>query len=110
MSIFTALVNSVTGLQAQSYALENISDNIANSQTTAYKRVDTSFMDMVAAAPLNRQRGGAVTTFSRGTTGIWGAVMNTGKPMNFALDGSGFVTVRQRVDADTNQPVFSQTN
>ena len=60
MSIFTALTNAVTGLRAQSYALENISDNIANSQTSGYKRVDTSFMDMVADAPLRRQTGGAV--------------------------------------------------
>ncbi|HEY0440362.1 MAG TPA: flagellar basal body protein, partial [Xanthobacteraceae bacterium] len=41
MGIFGALTNAVTGLRAQSYALENIAGNIANSQTTAFKRIDT---------------------------------------------------------------------
>ena len=43
MGIFGALTTSVAGLRANSYALENISGNIANSQTTAFKRIDTSF-------------------------------------------------------------------
>ena len=36
MGIFGALTTAVTGMRAQSYALENISGNIANSQTTAF--------------------------------------------------------------------------
>jgi flagellar hook protein FlgE len=35
MGIFGALTTAVSGLRAQSYALENISGNIANSQTQA---------------------------------------------------------------------------
>ena len=31
----------------RSYALENVSGNIANSQTTAYKRIDTTFEDLI---------------------------------------------------------------
>ena len=38
MGIFGALTTAVGGLRAQSFALENISGNIANSQTTAFKR------------------------------------------------------------------------
>ena len=48
MGIFGAMTTAVGGLRAQSYALENISGNIANSQTTAFKRVDTSFSDLVS--------------------------------------------------------------
>src|SRR6185312_14714653 len=47
MGIYGALSTAVTGLQAQSFALENISGNIANSQTTGYKRIETSFEDMI---------------------------------------------------------------
>jgi flagellar hook protein FlgE len=50
MGIFDALITSVAGLQAQAFALTNISGNIANSQTTGFKRVDTSFQDLVAGA------------------------------------------------------------
>ena len=45
MGIFDALNTSVAGLQAQSFALQNISGNIANSQTTGYKETNTSFED-----------------------------------------------------------------
>jgi len=40
MGIFDALTTAVSGLSAQSYALQNISGNIANSQTTAFKRIN----------------------------------------------------------------------
>jgi flagellar hook protein FlgE len=38
----------VSGLQAQSFALQNISGNIANSQTTGYKDINTGFADLVS--------------------------------------------------------------
>ena len=43
MGLFDALSSAVSGLQAQSFAMQNISGNIANSQTIAYKGIDTSF-------------------------------------------------------------------
>ena len=64
MGIFGALTNAVTGLRAQSYALENISGNIANSQTIGFKRIDTSFQDLIPDAQhqpaARRQRDGTV--------------------------------------------------
>ena len=57
MGIFGALTTSVAGLRAQSYALENISGNIANSQTTAFKRIDTSFLDRFMAERAMRNQG-----------------------------------------------------
>lgn len=110
MSIFAAMVNSVTGLRSQSYALENISDNIANSQTPGYKRVDTSFEDMVPDMPLREQVGGSVSAFSRGTNGLTGPITSTGVPTNFALNGPGFVTVRDRTDYAGGVPAFSAQN
>ena len=47
MGIFGALTTAVGGLRAKSYALENVSGNIANSQTTAFKRIDTTFLDLI---------------------------------------------------------------
>jgi flagellar hook protein FlgE len=37
MGIFDALTTAVAGLQSQSFALQNISGNIANTQTVGYK-------------------------------------------------------------------------
>ena len=45
MSLFGAMNTAISGLSAQSAAFSNISDNVANSQTVGYKRVDTSFTD-----------------------------------------------------------------
>ncbi|MGA7004877.1 MAG: flagellar basal body protein, partial [Pseudolabrys sp.] len=46
MGLFDALTTAVSGLQAQSFAMQNISGNIANSQTTAYKGIETNFEDL----------------------------------------------------------------
>ena len=54
MGIFGALTTAVGGLRANSYALENVSGNIANSQTTAFKRVDTSFLDLIPQTSVPR--------------------------------------------------------
>jgi flagellar hook protein FlgE len=48
MGIFDALNTAVSGLQAQSFALQNISGNIANSQTTAFKGTDTEFENLLS--------------------------------------------------------------
>ena len=58
MGILNALQTAVTGLSAQSYALENISGNIANSQTVGFKRVDTSFVDLIPESPARHEVGG----------------------------------------------------
>ena len=65
MDLFTALQTSVSGLQAQSYAISNISGNIANSQTTGYKRVDTSFVDMMSETTPKREVAGSVLAQSQ---------------------------------------------
>ena len=39
MGIFDALTTAVSGLQAQSFALQNISGNIANASTIGYKGI-----------------------------------------------------------------------
>jgi flagellar hook protein FlgE len=45
MSLFGAMNTAISGLTAQSSAFGNIGDNVANSQTVGYKRVDTNFID-----------------------------------------------------------------
>ncbi|MCS6931272.1 MAG: flagellar basal body protein [Acetobacteraceae bacterium] len=42
MSLFGAMTTAISGLTAQARALGHISDNVANSQTIGYKRVDTN--------------------------------------------------------------------
>ncbi len=58
MSLFGAMNTAVSGLSAQSNAFGNISDNVANSQTVGYKRVDTSFIDYLTTSTCREQRPG----------------------------------------------------
>ena len=47
MGLFGAMTSAVSGLQAQAFAMQNISGNIANSQTIAYKGINTSFEELI---------------------------------------------------------------
>jgi flagellar hook protein FlgE len=50
MSLSSALSTAVSGLTAQSLALAAISENIANSSTTAYKTKEVDFQSLVTGA------------------------------------------------------------
>jgi flagellar hook-basal body protein len=93
MGIFGALQSAVSGLKAQSHAMENISGNIANSQTIGYKRIDTSFVDMIPDAPVKQQIAGAVSSFSRSMNTLRGDIQNADTETYMALNGSGFFVV-----------------
>jgi flagellar hook protein FlgE len=106
MGIFGALTTAVTGLRSQSYALENISGNIANSQTVGFKRVDTSFVDLIPELPYRSELAGSVRAFSRLTNTIAGDLNSSGISTNAAISGEGFFVVQQSVGYSGNQPIF----
>ncbi|HEY4199841.1 MAG TPA: flagellar hook-basal body complex protein [Devosiaceae bacterium] len=107
MGIYGALSTAVTGLQAQSFALQNISGNIANSQTVGYKRMDTSFIDMIPDAPLKQQVPGAVMAYSRNTNDVQGDVQTASTETFMALNGSGFFVVEPPSGQADGDPTFS---
>ena len=110
MDLFTALQTSVSGLQAQSYAISNISGNIANSQTTGYKRIDTSFVDMMSETTPKREVAGSVLAQSQLTNTIAGNVVASSVPTNMAISGDGFFTVVQKTgDANGPRPSAART-
>jgi flagellar hook protein FlgE len=110
MGVFSALTTAVTGMQAQSYALENISGNIANSRTAGFKRVDTSFSDLVPDSALNRQVAGSVTSYSRATNTIQGDLNATRIDTNAAINGDGFFVVDQRQSGLGTSTQFANSN
>ena len=110
MGIYGALTTAVTGLKAQSYALENISGNIANSQTTAFKRTDTSFVDYVVENNPKRQKSGIVSAFSRQTNNIQGDILASGTSTSMAINGNGYFTVERLFDYSDRQLIFNGEN
>ncbi len=96
MGVFSALTTAVSGMRAQSYALENISGNIANSRTTGFKRVDTDFVDLIPDAPTNRENAGSVLSRSKSTNTVRGDISATSIDTNIAINGDGFFIVAKR--------------
>jgi flagellar hook protein FlgE len=108
MGIFDALNTAVGGLQAQSFALQNISGNIANASTTGYKGIDTSFEDLIpdATSP-SRQVAGGVTAYAQATITTQGTVTTTSVGTNMAINGDGFFSVQQSTGTVDNVPTFN---
>ncbi len=108
MGIFDALNTAVGGLQAQSFALQNISGNIANASTTGYKGIDTSFEDLIPDSTTpSRQVAGGVTAFAQQTITTQGTVSATTVGTNMAINGDGFFSVQAATGVVDNVPVFS---
>jgi flagellar hook protein FlgE len=106
MGIFGALTTAVTGMRAQSFALENISGNIANSQTTAFKRIDSTFIDLIPDNDPNKQFAGSVVANSRSTNAVQGDIQNSAVGTFMAINGDGFFVVQKPSNFVDNRPVF----
>jgi flagellar hook protein FlgE len=106
MGIFDALSTAVSGLGAQSYALQNISGNIANSQTTAFKRINTQFENMVADNLPSAQIAGGVVASSVATNNIQGDIQNAATSTFMGINGQGYFIVEKPTSFVDNQPVF----
>lgn len=107
MGIFGAMTTAISGLQAQSFALENVSGNIANSRTTGFKRVDTSFADLVPDLPPRRELSGSVGAYSNNTATVQGDIQASQIGTNMAISGEGFFLTQQPTGNNAGARVFS---
>src|SRR5690348_2126453 len=107
MGIFGALTTAVTGMRAQSFALENISGNIANSQTTAFKRTDTSFEDLIAENIPSQQVAGSVVAMSRGSVTVQGDIQSASIGTFMAINGAGFFVIQKPSSIVDGRPTFT---
>ncbi|MFC0267322.1 flagellar hook protein FlgE [Kushneria aurantia] len=80
-----AFTQGISGLNAASRQLDTIGNNIANSQTVGFKSARTEFADIYAGSKgLGVQVSGITQGFSTG------ALENTGRDLDLAIDGGGF--------------------
>ncbi|WP_127144739.1 flagellar hook protein FlgE [Pelagibacterium montanilacus] len=110
MGIYGALATAVTGMSAQAFALSNISGNIANSQTTGYKKLETGFVDLIPDAAVGRQTPGAVIGYSRSTNDVRGDIITSPIGTHVALNGNGFFIVAEKVGTSDGQSLFGDAN
>src|SRR3954471_24949776 len=91
MSINSALLAGVSGLVANSSALAAISDNIANVNTTAYKRNQVNFSNVVTAQSVKgKYSAGGVSGVARQFVSQQGLIQATGNATDLAISGDGF--------------------
>ncbi len=102
MAIFSALNTAVSGLSAQSAAIGNISENIANASTTGFKRVETSFTHLVTESNSRVNTPGTVIASPIFTNSIQGDIETSEVETHIAISGSGYFVVAapETVDAD----------
>jgi flagellar hook protein FlgE len=110
MGIYGALSTAVTGLRAQSFSLENISGNIANSQTTGFKRIDTDFLDLIPDAPTKLQTSGSVLAQSRATNTLQGDIKSVSNTTYMAINGDGFFVVEPAIGQADGAATFGGAN
>lgn len=92
-----------TGLEVQQRNLEVIAQNVANVNTTAYKRAELRFAELIAVpaispdvAPLGRPSADTAAGIAIAGTGrvfSQGELRPTGKPLDIAISGDGFLEV-----------------
>lgn len=107
MSVFAALNVAVNGLDAQSRAFANVSDNLANTETVGYKRVDTSFQSLVTSSNANINNPGGVSATPTYQNSIQGNLAQVDSSTSLALQGNGFFAVRRGVVDATGSTNFS---
>jgi flagellar hook protein FlgE len=111
MSINSAMQAGVSGLVANSSALAAISDNIANVNTVAYKRNDTSFETVVTgAAQRGQYNAGGVLASTRQQVSQQGLLAQTSSATDLGIQGNGFFVTADKATGltATDSRVFTR--
>lgn len=101
MSLYGMMRTGVSGMNAQANRLSSVSDNIANSSTTGYKRSSTEFSSLIIPSTEGNYTSGAVRTSTRNQISQQGDLKFTTSDFDMAVNGSGFFLV-----SDQNDQVF----
>lgn len=106
MTISSSLNAGVAGLSSNATRLAAISDNIANSGTFGYKRVETDFESLVVSQSGGRYSAGGVTANTERLIDQSGSLVSTTNPTDLAVTGRGFLPVAlvTEVEAGNGQP------
>jgi flagellar basal body rod protein FlgF len=93
----TAFSNALSGLTANAQAIDAVSGNLANMNTTGFKANQVSFEDLVSeslgGSSSTNQVGGSTVARSNATFSQ-GAIAPTGQPYDAAIQGNGFFVLQ----------------
>src|SRR4051794_26047694 len=93
------MYSAAAGMAAQQQRLDALSNDMANANTSGYKRVRVAFRDLLyvqtgagAARGVSSGAGSAAVQLGRGSQ--QGAVQSTGNKLDVAIEGDGYLQVR----------------
>lgn len=93
MSLYGMMRTGISGMNGQANRLSAVSDNIANSSTTGYKRASTEFSSLVLPSSGGEYNSGGVETVVRHHISDDGSLRYTTSSTDLALQGNGFFIV-----------------
>jgi len=100
MTISSSLNAGVAGLQTNATRLASISDNIANSSTYGYKRVQTDFHSLVISSSGGTYSAGGVRATTSRLIDQRGSLVSTSNATDLAVRGRGMLPVAQASEVE----------
>jgi len=107
VSLFGAMNTAISGLNAQSVAFGNISDNVANSQTIGFKRIDTSFINFLTSSTATANSPGSVQARPDYRNSVQGTIAQSQNPLAMGIVGQGFFAVSRAEAVGGDNVTFS---
>ncbi|MEO0398804.1 MAG: flagellar hook-basal body complex protein [Pseudomonadota bacterium] len=102
MGISSSLNAGVMGLAANATKLATISENIANSETAGYKRVDSEFNSMVLDFASGAFTAGGVRADTIRFVDAEGPIQSTSNPTDITVAGGGFLPMTDLNSVNSN--------
>ena len=90
MTVYSAFSVPTLGMMAQSHALSNIGNNIANITTGGFKRTDTNFTTVLSQTIDKQSDLGGVTPSNLNQITQMGNLMASDRELDLAINGQGF--------------------
>ncbi|MCR6501060.1 flagellar hook protein FlgE [Shinella sp. CPCC 101442] len=94
MSLYGTMRTGVSGMNAQANRLSTVADNIANANTTGYKKASTQFSSLILPSTGGAYNSGGVTTDVRYSISAQGTFTYTTSSTDLAINGKGFFIVK----------------
>ncbi|ANH02874.1 flagellar hook protein FlgE [Shinella sp. HZN7] len=94
MSLYGTMRTGVSGMNAQANRLSTVADNIANANTTGYKKASTQFSSLILPSTGGAYNSGGVNTSVRYSISAQGTFTYTTSATDLAINGKGFFIVQ----------------
>lgn len=98
--MYRALYTAASGMMAQQLNIENISNNLANINTTGYQKTRVDFQDLMYSQMQSEegfyQVGTGVKTSDLKSVITGGTLKETGNNLDVAIQGNGFFEVKDK--------------